>query len=347
MPEWMPAVGSVIPVTGFMADTFHPQLVNGPFDDPALFVSFRYKRRALLFDLGRIDRLSLREIHKLTDVFVSHTHIDHFIGFDHLLRCSLNKEDELRIYGPEGIIDNVQGKLAGYTWNLIQGYPLKIAVDEIDGDQQRKVHFLAAHRFRREGEISIPFAGLLLDEPSFTAEARVLDHSIPCLAFRLKEKNRLNVRGDRLQALGLKSGPWLDDLKRMLREKATETTWLETASQDGKKKWNLTLQEWREELILETEGQTIVYVVDCVFGSGNIEQILSLAKGADLFYCEAAFSERDEEQARSRYHLTATQAGQLARLAQVKAFVPFHFSLRYEAEPNRLFEEAMQAFSKA
>lgn len=114
-----------------MADTFQPRLVNDPFEDPALFVAFRYQRRALLFDLGRIDRLSLREIHKLTDVFVSYTHIDHFIGFDHLLRSSLNREDEIRLYGPKGITDNVSGKLAGYTWNLIQGYPLRLTVCQI------------------------------------------------------------------------------------------------------------------------------------------------------------------------------------------------------------------------
>lgn len=330
-----------------MGNTFHPRLVNGPFDDSALFVSFRYKRRALLFDLGTIDRLGLREIHKLTDVFVSHTHIDHFIGFDHLLRCSLNKEDELRIYGPKGIIDNVQGKLAGYTWNLIENYPLRIAVHEIHSDRHEKAYFFAANKFRREEEQAVPFTGTLVEEPSFFIEARILDHSIPCLAFALKEKKRLNVRRERLQSMGLKSGPWLDDLKRMLREAAPPATRWEAPGGDGNKKWSLTLQQWREHLIRETEGQVIVYVVDCLFSPDNADRILSLAEGADLFYCEAAFSKEDEERAKSRYHLTANQAGTLARMARVKSFVPFHFSLVYEAESNRLFEEAMQAFSGA
>ena len=330
-----------------MSDTFLPRLVNNPFEDPALFVSFRYQRRALLFDLGRIDSLSLRELHKITDVFVSHAHIDHFIGFDHLLRSSLNQEEEIRLYGPRGITDNVKGKLAGYTWNLIENYPLRISVHEIDGERRKITHFRAVDQFRPEGEKIDPFDGVLLDEPSFTVRAAILDHRIPCLAFSLREKNRLNIRQERMEAMGLESGSWLDELKRMLREKAPETTQLEMPVKDGKGKRSLSLKKWRETLIVESEGQKIVYVVDNLFNPSNVERILSLAQDAHLFYCEAAFSKEDETRARERYHLTATQAGTLARMAQVKRFVPFHFSKRYEAEPNRLLEEALEAFAKA
>lgn len=65
-----------------------------------------------------------------------------------------------------------------------------------------------------------------------------------------------------------------------------------------------------------------------------------------LFYCEATFSKEDQTRVKERYHLTATQAGTLARMAQAKHFVPFHFSKRYEAEHNRLLEEALEAFVK-
>jgi ribonuclease Z len=328
-----------------MGDTFLPRLVNGPFDDPALFVGFRYERRALLFDLGHIESLTTREILKLTDVFVSHTHMDHFIGFDTLLRCSLNRESKIRIFGPKGIIDNIKGKLAGYTWNLVEDYPLNIAVYEIDQEQQKAVHFHAANRFQAESKPSSPFNGVLLNEPFFTVAATILDHRIPCLAFCLKEKNRLNIRPDRLEIMGLKSGPWLDDLKRMIREKAAGATRLEIPDGDGREKKNLTLDEWREALVLEADGQKIAYVVDCLYSPSNVERIISLARNADLLYCEATFSEEDETRATERYHLTAKQAGTLARLAQARNFVPFHFSPRYEAEPNRLWEEAMEAFA--
>src|SRR3954452_6083750 len=119
-----------------MAERFAPRLINGAFDDPGLFIGFHYERRAMLFDLGNIDNLSVREILKVSDVFISHAHMDHFIGFDHLLRYSLNRQ-ELRLFGPKGFIDNVRGKLAGYSWNLIRDYVLKLVVHEIDGCAMR------------------------------------------------------------------------------------------------------------------------------------------------------------------------------------------------------------------
>jgi ribonuclease Z len=327
-----------------MADRFAPRLVNSPFDDPLLFIGFHYERRAILFDLGSLERLSIREILKVSDVFVSHTHIDHFIGFDQLLRSSLNREHELRLYGPKGFIDNVRGKLAGYTWNLIRDYPLVLFVHEIDDVSIRKVEFKAAHDFRSEGEVVLPFSGILREEPAFCVRAAILDHKIPCLAFGLEESARLNVKPDVLRANGLKTGPWLDELKRMLRENYAGETRLRIPLESGASR-ELTLAECRDLLIVESKGQKIVYVVDNQYNETNAARIISLARNADLFYCEASFSHAEQSLAKERFHLTATQAGLLARGAEAKRLIPFHFSLRYQADPKRLEEEALSAFA--
>lgn len=285
----------------------------------------------MLFDLGRIEPLSVREILKLSDVFVSHTHIDHFIGFDHLLRCSLNREQELRLYGPAGFIANVHGKLAGYTWNLIRDYPLVLVVHEIDGVTLRKVQFKAAHDFHIEGEAIASFSGILLEEPALCVRATILDHKIPCLGFSLEDSTRFNIKSNVLQSMGLKSGPWLDELKNKLRESHPGETRLQAPLISGESK-ELTLQEWHDLVIVETRGEKIAYVVDNQYNPTNSGRILSLARNADLFYCEASFSQTDEDLARDRFHLTATQAGLLACRAQVKRLIPFHFSPRYQTD---------------
>jgi ribonuclease Z len=84
-----------------MTPQFHPGRVNGPFDDPAVYVDFLYGRRALLFDLGDIRALPYRKILRITHIFISHTHIDHFYGFDHLLRLCLGREKRIHLFGPQ------------------------------------------------------------------------------------------------------------------------------------------------------------------------------------------------------------------------------------------------------
>ncbi len=87
-----------------MKPLFHPQMVNGNFEDPVLFVDFLFERRALMFDLGDISALPAKKILRLSHVFISHTHMDHFIGFDHLLRICLGRDRNLALFGPPGLL---------------------------------------------------------------------------------------------------------------------------------------------------------------------------------------------------------------------------------------------------
>ena len=97
-----------------MRPSFNPRLINGAFDDPGLYIPFLFQNRALIFDLGDITNLSSRDLLKISHGFVTHTHMDHFIGFDRLLRKALGREKTLVLFGPEGFIKNVEGKLSFY-----------------------------------------------------------------------------------------------------------------------------------------------------------------------------------------------------------------------------------------
>lgn len=136
----------------YMVPVFHPRLVNDPFGDPCLYIDIQRETRAILFDLGSLESLEPAKLLRVSDVFVSHTHIDHFIGFDHLLRLFAGRDKRLRIFGPPGIIRNLEGKLAAYTWNLVEGYSFYIEVYEVSEKSVSTARFMARESFKRTEE---------------------------------------------------------------------------------------------------------------------------------------------------------------------------------------------------
>ena len=201
-----------------MKPLFHCRLLNGSIGDPALYVEILHAGRALLFDLGDIGSLTEAKILKLTHVFVSHTHMDHFYGFDRLLRVVLGRDKQITVYGPPGIASHVAGKLSGYTWNLVRDYPLVLRVGEINQDTIDYQCFTCSEQFVCDANGSVPFEGVVEENPHFKVESVQLDHRIPSLAFSLKERFHINVNKDSLLKAGYRVGPWLRDLKNLIWE---------------------------------------------------------------------------------------------------------------------------------
>jgi ribonuclease Z len=320
-----------------------PSLVNEPFSDPGLLIDFRFGRRALLFDLGDNTPLSPRQLLRVTHAFVSHAHMDHFAGFDRLLRVCLHRTTPLCLIGPAGFCDRVEHKLRAYTLNLLDegscDFVIKVAEFGDDGFEGI-CEFRAREAFRRR---TMPHAclppGVLLDEDEFRIKSAALDHGIPCLAFAFEEKVRINVWGEGLKALGLPIGPWLKQAKRAVRRGEPDDSVV--AIDSGR---SLPLGVLRQHALRAAPGQKIAYVVDAAYHDRNVEKIVALAKAADQLFIEAAFLEADAETAAQRRHLTARQAGEIARRAGVSRFVPFHFSARYHNRDEELRSEAERAF---
>jgi ribonuclease Z len=321
-----------------MKPSFHVRPFNGPFDDPGLYIRVIREGRAMIFDLGFTATLSPRDILKATEIFVSHTHIDHFIGFDNILRVSLKKERPLKLYGPAGFTDCVEGKLRSYTWNLIEDYPLIIEVAEVDSEFMKQTVFKAKNSFVREDLGTLSFCGVLMKDTLYTVRAVSLDHQIPCLAFSLEEDYHININKSRLNNLGLPVGPWLSQLKTAVRENKDDSVF----KIEGR---TYTFSEIKGVADI-TRGQKISYVVDAVGSEENIRKIVELAKGSDVLYIETYFLDEDKDRARDRFHLTAKQAGRIAREAGVGRLEAIHFSPRYTDNPEVLYQEAKEAFGK-
>lgn len=321
-----------------MRPSFLARPLNNPFEDPGLYVRLIREGRALMFDLGSTHSLSARDILKTSDIFITHTHVDHFIGFDNVLRTSLKKEKPLRLYGPKGFTDCVEGKLRSYTWNLTGDYPLDIIVLEVLEDSIQKTVFKAKKSFRPEHSGSEPFNGILLEDSLFRVSSAILDHQIPCLAFSLEEACHINIDKVKLSRLDLPVGPWLGDLKRAIRENRQEDIF----TINGK---TFTFSEVREVAEI-SKGQKISYVVDVLGSPENRGKIIKLVRGSDILYIETFFLNKDRDRAQDRYHLTAKEAGKIAREAGVGKLEAIHFSPRYMNEAEQLLQEAQNEFRR-
>jgi ribonuclease Z len=335
--------------TDLMPPFVHPRLINHPFGDPSLFFSFQFEKRALLFDVGDIRALSPKDILKISHVFVSHTHMDHFIGFDWLLRLWLGRGKKVHLYGPAGIIGNVEGKLAGYTWNLASTYSniLVLNVTEVHTDYLLTQKYVCQNRFKPlSQDHRKPFSGILLREPSFTVSATILDHFVPCLGFAFEEVFHVNIKKAALQELNLQVGPWLKQFKEALyAEKAPESVFTVTQPHLSEA-IVFTLGDLTQRIAKITPGQKIVYITDAAYHRSNKERIIRLAENADHLFIEAAFLDHDAKLASAKAHLTARQAGLIAAQANVKRLTVFHFSPRYTHQAHLLEEEAQLAFKR-
>ena len=332
-----------------MRCAFRPRLVNGLFEDPVLFVDFAHQRRALLFDLGDIGRLSTKDLLKVSHVFVSHTHMDHFCGFDRLLRVRLGRPRQLWLCGPQGFLANLAGKLAGYRWDLVSSYSeaLNIEAVEVHPGVLRRQRFACRRGFvPDQPPREAPFDGCLVAEPEFSVTAAVLQHSGPCLGFRFSERFHVNILKPPLRALGLKVGPWINRFKAALYAEAPADSPVTAVGDDGRQ-LNFRLADLAEALVRVTAGQRIAYVTDAADTRENREAIAALIRGVDRLYIETAFLRCDAALARRRHHLTAARAGTLAGQAGVRELYPMHFSPRYTQRPALLMDEARQAFAAA
>lgn len=331
-----------------MRPLLHASLVNGRFGDPALYVETLFEKHAILFDLGDITALSPRKIHRIEQVFVSHAHIDHFVGFDLLLRMLVGREKTVHLFGPVGFIDRVRHKLQAYQWNLVARFlcDLIFAVTEIDASGvARAARFRLKNAFIEEPLEREPVpAGIVHSEPTFMVSGAVLEHRIPCLAFALQERAHVNIWKSRLAELRLPVGPWLRELKRAVVEGLPDDHIIKLPPSERSPERAMPLGALRDVLTV-TPGQKIGYVTDAADTPANRQAIIDLVRGADLLFIEAAFAAADAGLAAERAHLTTKAAGEIARAAEVRRVEPFHFSPRYEGQEEKMMAEVMVAFS--
>lgn len=321
--------------------------LNGCFGDPALYIWDIKTRNALLVDCGDLSHFTTRQLLKVSHIFLSHCHIDHFFGFDHFLRVLVGSEKAVTLVGPPQTSERVAGKLQGYTWNLIWDQNLEFIVIDLDFETQQKktTHFHAKNAFL---PTDIKTEAINLKEPiydsgTFTVSTAPIDHRTPSLAYSVQEKTSFSVNIEKLQALGFETGPWLNELKQAyLTGDLNRSILVETKVGSPK---GLSSEQLAQDLLIQRPQYKISYATDGAAHEKNFASLLPLIQNSDIFFSETCFTEADRELADETKHFTAAFMGRLASAAGIKKLAPFHFSKRYMHRSFDVFSELQTKFS--
>ena len=314
--------------------TAQATLVNGVFGDPLLHLRLRHQRRSLLFDLGEGSRLPARIAHQVSDVFITHAHMDHICGFLWLLRSRIGVSAVCRLYGPPGLAANIAGLIDGIHWDRIGERGPRFEVTELHDRCKRRYRLQAGQSGCTASGEEVVENGTLLTEPGFQVRAVTLDHGgTPVLAYAYEPVKQINVRKERLLEWQLTPGPWLNELKQRLFAGETKAGIM---LPDGRIE---SVANLADELILINEASKLGYATDFSDSAENRAKLMTLVRDVHTFFCEATFLQQDLAQAARTGHLTTRACGEIAKQARVQYLIPFHFSHRYEEQPGEIYRE--------
>ncbi len=317
------------------------QLPNGLRGDPIAYLPLKRLGEAICFDLGSLENLTHRELMKIQTVFVSHTHMDHFIGFDRLLRIQLPHGRKLRLWGPAPFIDRVQAKLRSYTWNLIKPEQIQFHVYELYEDGTvGEAQLTNSNHFAFDIQKSEHSSQRLWEwsDGSFM-KAALLDHKgIPSVAYQYQIPGRMRVHPEKIAQLGLTPGDWVSQLQSSLRN-GQKNSVLEIQGTSYR------VEELAKDIIVEEPDYRLSYLTDVSFDAANVAKLKTAFFETDYMLSECSFMDRDVKRAWDKAHLTSRHAALFASLLAAKQLDVFHFSAIYGEDPQTLLQESQEYFA--
>lgn len=214
----------------------------------------------------------------------------------------------------------------------LPGMIMRLAIDK--GHLPVPIHYPASGeeyfqrlRYATDGQELVPVdarpieaSGVIHRDDVFELRCARLSHSVETFGYRLDEPAQRRFVRERLDELGIEGAA----IGRLRAEGSIvhrgRTVELADVSEDR-------------------PSQSVAYIMD----TAPCDAATDLATGADLLVCEATFLSAETDLAAEYGHMTARQAGELARRAGARRLVLTHFSRRY-ADADEFGREARTEF---
>jgi ribonuclease Z len=185
---------------------------------------------------------------------------------------------------------------------------------------ERLRHASIYHDVGRVAARPIRGEGVIHKNGKIEISARRLDHAVETYGYRLREHDGRTMLPEKLAAAGV-VGPQIKELiKKGSFEVGGKTVLLDEVSHFK-------------------AGQSFAFVMD----TRRCDNAVALAEGVDLLVCESTYLSTEEREAHDHGHMTAREAGLVARDAKVRKLVLTHFSQRY-GSTKPFVEEARAVF---
>lgn len=333
---------------------FIPELKSQSNEDICILIKLDNHTGNYICECGDASKLTVKECQNTNAIFISHTHIDHFVNFDFILRHQIGIGRKVVVCGPKGITQQVQAKIKGYTWNLIEEgaiiYEIREIVDETtiqiaqilppiwDIEVLDIVKATNAQTLQTTDNDSLnpTIANPIFEDDRFKVNFTILDHKTPSIAYLFQEEDSVNID---IAESGFRGGIWVRELK--------------TAFEENDESKSITIDDKTYQakdlfyLLNIKKGDSLGVVMDHAIDEANHQKIEKLFKDCNKVFIESFYKEADKDFAKSNFHSYSLESAKIMRKCGVKEAIPVHFSRKYsEQEVAELIEEFDGIFSK-
>lgn len=250
---------------------------------PSLYV--KLDSYNILIDCGEGTQRQIRKAGlspKIDYIFITHWHADHSLGIIGILSSAkLQNLSMPVIFGPKGTKQKIKSLLKIFNLEIE-----KLKIVEVDAPKEKEILKLG----------------------DYTFYALNLKHTVKCLGYKIKEKDKVKILKDFLEKNNIKSGP---HLRPLLEGK--------DIIYEGKKIKH-------EEATRIEKGKIITYLTDFRYE----DKVIKFAKDSDYLFIESTFMSDLEDKAKDYYHLSILDAMKIAENANAKKVILMHISQRYK-----------------